>query len=301
MFCKPISLLLVTTFISFAADPEWKVGLAAVKITPDKPLMLAGYASRNHPFDKVETDLFAKALVLEDSHGYRAVMVTTDLVGLAADVANPICDRLREKIGLNREQIVLNSSHIHTGPSLDLSELRRGNFSEQDAKNTATYTRQLQDKIVEVVIRAASKLEPAKLSWGVGVAHFAMNRREFTPTGVILGVNPRGLVDRSVPVLRIDSPDGKLRAILFGYACHNTTLTQNDYMLCGDFAGFAQNLVEQRYGGVQAMFAIGCAGDANPYPRGSLDFSREHGNALGSEVCRVLETKLRPVRGPGAP
>src|SRR5438045_1021956 len=113
MFANSISFLLAATFSCLAANPEWKVGLATVKITPDKPLMLAGYASRNHPFDKVETDLFAKALVLEDNSGSRAVIVTTDLVGLAADVSNPICERLREKIGLNREQIVINSSHIH--------------------------------------------------------------------------------------------------------------------------------------------------------------------------------------------
>jgi hypothetical protein len=281
-----------------AADADWKAGLASIKISPDKPVMLAGYASRNHPFDRIETDIFAKALALEDTNGYRAVVITTDLVGLAARVSEPICERIEKKTGLKREQILINSSHIHTGPTLDLSELRRGSFSEQDAKNTAEYTRQLQDKLVEVAERALSQMQPARLSWSSGVAHFAMNRREFTTNGVILGVNARGPVDRSVPVLRIDSPDGKPRAVIFGYACHNTTLTQNDYMLCGDYAGYAQNFVEQRYGGVQAMFVIGCAGDANPYPRGNLEISREHGNALGTEVCRVMETKLRPIHGP---
>ena len=43
---------------------------------------------------------------------------------------------------------------------------------------------------------------------------------------------------------------------------------------------------------------LGCAGDANPYPRGTMALSRQHGETLGKEVCRVLETKLRPVRGP---
>ena len=43
---------------------------------------------------------------------------------------------------------------------------------------------------------------------------------------------------------------------------------------------------------------IGCAGDANPYPRGSLDLARAHGEALGKEVCRVLDMRLQPVHGP---
>ena len=67
-----------------------------------------------------------------------------------------------------------------------------------------------------------------------------MNRREFTEKGVILGVNPRGPVDRSVPVLRVTNPDGKVLAVLFGAACHNTTLGPKDYRISGDFAGFAQ-------------------------------------------------------------
>jgi hypothetical protein len=280
------------------AEPEWKVGLGRVKITPEKPVFLSGYAARNKPFEKVETDLYAKALVLQDREGNRAVLVTSDLLGFPAAVAEPICDRIRQKLGLARDVILLNSAHIHTGPLLSLDAGARGNQTAADAERTVEYTRQLQDKVVEVVVEAVGKLEPARLSWGGGVIHFVMNRREFTPGGVILGENPRGLADRSVPVLRIESPEGKLRAVLFGAACHNTTLTQNNYELCGDYAGFAQEYIQQRQPGVEALFLLGCAGDANPYPRGSMDLAREHGAALGKEVCRVLETKLRPVRGP---
>jgi hypothetical protein len=124
-----------------------------------------------------------------------------------------------------------------------------------------------------------------------------MNRREFTPRGVILGVNARGPADRSVPVLRIDGADGKPRAVLFGAATHNTTLTGNCYEVCGDYAGFAQTYVQEKNPGVQAMFILGCAGDSDPYPRGTMDIAREHGVTLGKEVCRVLQTKLQPIRG----
>jgi hypothetical protein len=160
------------------------------------------------------------------------------------------------------------------------------------------YTRQLQDKVVEVVVQAVGNLKPARLSWGGGVVHFVMNRREFTPNGVILGVNPRGLADRGVPVLRIDSPDGNLLAVLFGAAVHGTTLGQDNYEVCGDYAGFAQDYVQSKYPGTLALFMLGCAGDANPYPRGTMEMTRQHGRTLADEVGRVLETKLRPVTGP---
>jgi hypothetical protein len=281
-----------------AAEPEWKVGLAQVKITPERPVFLAGYASRNKPFEKVAADLYAKALALEDRDGHVAVLVTTDLIGLPAAIAEPVCKRIGEKTKLKREQILLSSSHTHTGPALGLDPKVRDGRADGDVQRTIDYTRQFQDKLVEVVVQALKKREPARLSWGSGVANFVMNRREFTSGGVILGVNARGPADRSVPVLRIDVADGKPRAVLFGAATHGTTLTQDCYELCGDYAGFAQVYVQEQLPKAQAMFMLGCAGDSNPYPRGTMELARKHGVTLGKEVCRVLETKLQPVRGP---
>ncbi len=282
-----------------AADPEWKVGLAQVKITPEQPVFLSGYASRNKPYEKVTADLYAKALALEDRAGQRAVLVTTDLIGLTTAIAEPICERLRDKCGLQREQILFNSAHIHTGPALSLDPTPRDKGATAgDAQRTVAYTKQLQDQLVQVVAQALEKREPANLSWGTGVAHFVMNRREFTPKGVILGVNARGPADRTVPVLRIDGADGKPRAILYGAGTHNTTLNQDCYEVCGDYAGFSQENLQKQYPGVQAMFMLGLAGDSNPYPRNTMAMARDHGAALATEVARVMNSKLRPVTGP---
>ena len=49
-----------------AGPPDWKVGLASVKITPTEPVRMSGYASRTQPSQGVALDLYAKALALED-------------------------------------------------------------------------------------------------------------------------------------------------------------------------------------------------------------------------------------------
>jgi hypothetical protein len=281
-----------------AAEPDWRVGLAQVKITPERPVPMSGYAGRTKLSEKVATDLYVKAMVVEDRDGNRGVIVTSDLLGFPAAVAEPICERIVKKTGLNREQILLNSSHTHSGPTVSLRVPAKDAAGAGEAERTVEYTRDLQDKVVEVVEKAAVKLEPARLSWGAGVADFVMNRREFTPNGVILGVNPRGLADRTVPVLRVDSADGNPLAVLFGAATHNTTLGPDNYQICGDYAGFAQAHVQEKFPGAQVMFALGCAGDSNPYPRGTMELARKHGEVLGAEVCRVLGGKLKPVGGP---
>src|SRR5205809_5827058 len=101
-----------------AAEIEWKAGLATVKITPEKPVPMAGYASRTKPFDKVEQDIYAKALALEDRRGYRAILMTTDLLGLPRAIAEPVCERIEQKTKLTRGQILLNSAHTHSAPVL---------------------------------------------------------------------------------------------------------------------------------------------------------------------------------------
>src|SRR5205807_1739688 len=109
---------------------------------------------------------------------------------------------------------------------------------------------------------------------------FAMNRREKTATGFKIGVNPAGPTDTSVPVLRVAGADGKLRAVVFGYACHNTTMTDKIMTLSGDYAGFAQAALEAEHPGATALFLTGCAGDANPEPRGTIELGQRHGREL---------------------
>jgi hypothetical protein len=220
------------------------------------------------------------------------------VIGYNAKVAAFICKRITEKTALERRQILLSPSHTHTGPVIGIPGATSYGLEGEDAKVVHRFAEKLAGHLAEIAAAALADLQPAKVSWGVGVTDIVMNRREATERGIRLGFNPRGYVDRSVPVLRIDSPDGKLRALVFGCACHNTTLTGRHYELAGDYAGFAQQHIEQQLPGVQAMFMIGCGGSANPHPRGTVEAAQQNGESLGGEVCRVAAEKLTPVRGP---
>jgi hypothetical protein len=285
------------------ADTGWRVGLARVKITPARPVVLLGYSNRKGPFESVAADIWAKAMALEDAAGNRAVIVTTDLVGIQAVIGEPVCKRIREQTGLDRSRILLNASHSHTGPLVSLDPRLGGNdghpaLSTADREQTVAYTRQLQDQLVDVVVRAVAKLEPARLAWGRGEVGFPFNRRTVLADRVIMRANPDAPVDRTVPVLRVDTPDGEVKAILFGCACHNTTLTDAHNLIAGDYAGFAQTHIEQQHPSAQAMFISGCGADANPHPRGTMEQAKIHGRVLGAEVCRVIERPLNVVVGP---
>jgi neutral ceramidase len=292
-----LPLVLLLAALPQAGPGPWRAGLATAKITPETPVVMAGYGGRLKPYQGVTLDVFAKALVLEDPRGSRVAIVTADLCDTPAALWDPVAAAIQKKTGLARERIVFGEAHNHSGPLVGPYPEELGGFAAEDIRNTIAWTKRLQERIVDLVALAAGRLEPARLSWGTGVSTFVLNRREATPKGVILGENPRGPADRSVPVLRVDAPEGTLRAALFGCACHNTTLGPNNTELSGDYAGFAQAFVQERHPGAQAMFLMGCGGDANPWPRGTMELAREHGATLGKEVCRILQSKLQPIAG----
>jgi hypothetical protein len=77
-------------------------------------------------------------------------------------------------------------------------------------------------------------------------------------------------------------------AIVFGYACHNTTLQDTFVQYHGDYAGVAQSVLEARHPGTTALFVAGCGADANPKPRGTIELVQAHGTALADAVDRAL-------------
>jgi neutral ceramidase len=275
-------------------EAPWKAGLAKALITPQDSLWMAGYSSRNKPAEGIAQELYGKALSLEDCSGERAVLVATDLIGFPHWLGQSIAMRAQAGYGLSRDRLLLTSSHTHGGPVLDRMLAVSYDMSRDQWLDAARYTRMLEDKIVSLIGEALQKLEPARLGFGHAQAHFGVNRRLKTDQGWTIGVNPDGPVDHDVPVLRIEGHDGETKAVVFGYACHNTAA--KDFMrFHGDYAGFAQAWLEKRYSRASALFIAGCGADINPHPRGTIELARKHGEELALAVDASLSIPLKAI------
>ncbi len=282
----------------------WKAAVVSAVITPEEPMWMAGYASRNKPSEGKIHDLNAKVLALQDQQGSRLVIVTVDLLGIPRATRDWLEEQVGQRYKLEPQALLLSASHTHSGPVVREAQYSiYGNtlygLSPEQIQQSNKYVENLQRKLLELIGQALDNLAPAKLGYTHGRAGFAMNRRLPSQTGYRNSPNPEGPVDHDVPVLRIDGADGKLRAVLFGYACHNTTLSGYEY--CGDYAGFAQQYLQEMHPGALAMFIAGCGADQNPYPRGgpqTLDYCMQHGRALANGVETALTVQARPVDGP---
>ena len=299
-FARYMCLVLLAglAWVSYGAAGEapWRAGVARREITPGGPIWMGGYASRNHPSEGVLQPLWAKALVLEDGRGTRAAIVTMDLIGIDRRLSEAVCQRAFQKTGIPRERIVLNCSHTHSGPVVaGVTPLVYGLDAQQQAAVTA-YAQTMADGLVAAIEAAAKDLRPGKVAFGEGQCSFAANRRAQRIQPQAGAAKPLAPVDHGVPVLVVRVENDALRAVLFGYACHNTTLAI--YQINGDYAGFAQAALEERHPGTTALFMIGCGADCNPHPRGQVELARQHGQSLAAAVDEVLRGAVQPLQGP---
>ena len=290
-----LCLLVLGSAAAFAA---MKAGVATVKITPQElPYFLSGYAARTKPAETVAQDLHAKALALEDTSGKRMVLVTIDLIGIPRDLRDEVAAGLRKSHRLDPQALILNCSHTHSGPAIRENLEIMFAFNEEHKEKTRRYREFLRKALTGVAGEALDRLQPASVSYGVGEADFAANRRVPWVRQAHPGLNAPAPVDHSVPILDVRKAGGKRIAVLFGYSCHNTTLTGEFLEFSGDYAGHAQAAIEKAYPGVTAMFLELCGGDQNPNPRSQKELAVQHGESLAEAVRAALAKPLTPVDG----
>lgn len=287
-------LWLIGFFVVFYASAEgWKAGTAKVVITPQEAVWQAGYASRTRPSEGKLHDLWAKALALQDENGKTCVLVTSDLLGFPKALSDRVRQQLYQQFGLTKAQIILNSSHSHSGPVLDDALRDIYPLDAHEEAKIARYSRRLEGQLIELVGSALKDLTPVSLYAENGVTRFQVNRRNNKEATLREQTELKGPNDYAVPVIKVATPDGTLKAVVFGYACHPTVLDLRQ--LSGDYPGFAQMELESKYPGATALFFQGAAGDQNPLPRRTVPLAQQYGRELAAAVIRVLDEPMRPL------
>jgi len=251
---------------------------------------MAGYGARTKPSEGVLSDLYVSALALEDESGRIAVIVSADTLGFTRPMVDEIAARCRTSYGIERDHLLLNASHTHSGPLT--GQLGRPNYMlpEPEAAVVRRYTAEFLDKVVGVVGASIRNLAPAKISFGQSLAGFAVNRRRAQ-----LSRGVPGPVDPDVPVLAVHGEDGSLRAVVAGYACHAAVLSGQ--RISAEWPGAFRDAMEKAHTGAVALFLNGCGADANPLPRGNEALVRTYGEILASAAEQVLAGRMQPVSG----
>jgi hypothetical protein len=275
---------------------NYKAGTASECITPDEPLWLAGYAARTAPARGRISDLYATALALEDDAGERFVVASMDSIAISPIVAEPVMEAARARHGLTRRQILLTATHTHYGPEFRPDKQVFFNIPAEYGAKLPAVAEKLAAALTHTIDAAVARLAPVRLFARQATAGFAHNRRRH---GVVAGKpSLDDVFDHDVPVLDCVDGGGNRKAIVFGYACHNTTIPLEDLRYSADWAGFAKERLERANHGAPALFIPGAGADQDAEPRGSVDVSRQHGQEIADAVQNALDSAGIEITGP---
>ncbi|UCD27877.1 MAG: neutral/alkaline non-lysosomal ceramidase N-terminal domain-containing protein [Planctomycetota bacterium] len=291
-------MLLVTDL--FADSTVYEVGAARMDITPDQSIRLAGYFARRQESDGIAQRLWAKAIAIGNHKSNSAILITVENCCVPASITEEVASRIENRAGLPRRRITICSTHTHTGPCLKgaLPIMFGEPIPEDHQARIDSYTKKLTDNLERVAMAALADSWPGKLAWNQGTVRFACNRRMIKDGKHIgFGKISSGPVDHALPMLCITDHRDKLRFIIANYACHCTSLGGDFNKICGDWAGYAQEYIENKHSDVIALITIGCGADADPQPRTGLEYAKQHGREVASEVNRLLKGKLKPITG----
>lgn len=274
-----------------------KVGIASADITPEGTVWMAGFAARKEPSKGVYKNLTATCVVF-DNGVTRLAIVALDL----CKIMEPQLEDLRvvaQEAGIPPQHVMINCSHTHYGPQIG-------------RKENEDYDALFKARTGPLFEAAVADLKPAVLDYTVGSCTMAINRRQLSAEGKVTAMRPepRKQIDPDVPILRVLSSEGEVRAVIFGYACHPTTVSALHYEIGTDYPGFARDWIAAAYPGCTPVFLQGCGGDIKPrYTQPSdsgygrfgyvlLDQLRivaELGHELGRAVVAALVVPPEPV------
>ena len=282
-------------------------GAAQVDVTPPPGCPMAGYYSQRGA-EGTHDPLFAKALVVEKD-GNRAALVSLDLISTTFGMVEESRKLIEQQTGIPGSHVMISATHSHTGPVLSDRKPRTDAFGG-NTKLATEFIRGLPAKIADAVKQADKGRKAARLLRGVGTEEgLAFNRRFHMKDGSVgwnAGkknpniVRPAGPTDPAVPVVLVETADGKEPiACYVNFAMHLDTVGGMYYS--ADYPYTVSKALSAAKGdGLVTVFTIGCAGDINHINVSSSAPQKGHGEAarigtrLAASVLRAFET-LEPV------
>jgi len=312
---------------------QLKAGLCVADVTPPPGVTMAGYSSRDHGAESVETPLSVTALVLE-GQGHFAAVALTDIIGATADLTTAVREQVGRETDIPPEAVNVCGSHTHWGPALNAS----GYLPEHLRKLVLPeYVDCLTRTISGALIAAWRERTEAFAGWGTGLADgISFNRRPVTTEGKVAmnltlppeqasaasreGLRLRdawrvgghkgprlsppleavqglraGVTDPYIPLLKLLLPDGSPLCGVISFACHPVVGGEdNFYAISPDYPHEARQAFEGVIG-APLGFALGCAGDQVPTWRGG-DSRVRVGRSLGAAAAREW-LNIRDCRG----
>ena len=269
----PAIVLLAFAAQSFGA--ELLVGTASTDITPKEPVAVSGQFGLRIS-KAVETPISANVIALESRQDGQsldlAIMVSCDVVVIPVDVLELVRQEVKKRLpDLDASKIFLSATHTHTAP-----ELRLGKWvlPKDGVMQVEEYRRFFGERVADAITKAWESRNPGSVTWGLGHAVVAHNRRAvyadgsarmYGKTNVPEFRGLEGYEDHDVGTLFFWNRSGKLVGVVVNVSCPAQEVESRS-AINADFWHPVREAIHERYGdGVCVLGWIGAAGDQSPH------------------------------------
>jgi hypothetical protein len=268
----------------------FRAGAAKVDITPSDPQWLMGYAARQST--GVHDRIYHRVLAMDDGTT-QFYLIASDLCLFSPSVYQEAAERVSKELGVPVTNIWWSVTHSHATPEVGPPGIYKTLLGRSDHEWNRAYAKLVEDAVVQGAKEAKSKLEPARLTMGTGIAFANINRRAKDVDGkVSLGLNPDGPTDRQIGVMRLERPDGKPIAVVANYAMHGTVMSGANLQISGDAPGVVAAYVEEKVG-APVLYVNGAAGNMAPiysvYPDPRSGHLSQFDVLLGDRILDALQ------------
>lgn len=275
-----ISKLLIDTQVGFAqATKVFRAGAATSVISPAIGTSINGNM-KDVLIKQIHDDTHARCIVLDDGKT-KLVLLTVDLCMIYREELDAAKKRAHDLTGIPVENMMMSATHTHSGGTA---------CSVFQSDPDQDYLKFLRVRIADAVVRANNNLVPARIGWAVGnEPSQVFNRRwKMKPGKPLMNpfgtedrvkmnpgmgnpdrLEPAGPVDPGLPVISIQSAEGRPIAILANYSLHYVGGTAPGEISADYFGMFAQRMEElleskeDRFPPFVAMLSNGTSGNIN--------------------------------------
>jgi len=273
---------------------EMKAGFAKVNINPPIGTRMTGFGSRDrdHGCEAIHDDIYVRALYLA-CEGQEVLIMGFDLLFFSRDEADRYKGAIGRKVDLAPSQILLNTSHTHTGPKV-------GTWLYEPPSDRF-YLQMLEDAITNAACHARDAAVEVTIQAGITWSALPMSRRVKLENGKVdrtLRPNPDGPVCGVLPICLLKASDGTPVCLLFSVSCHPSTIS--GFEISAEYPGVAIERLDAHLGKSCSLFLLGAGGDAKPsvinggerWRSGTWDDVTKAGTMVANEVIQALDVGL---------
>ena len=290
-----------------------RAGAFAADITPrQRPVRLIGNFGLTLA-DKANDPLHARALVLDDGRTQLAFVVV-DSCYVPRALYDAAKKRAAAATGIPAARMLMSATHTHSAPPSRVTPGSPSTFDSGSSPEEVAYVALLENQIVQAVVEAHKRLQPAQIGWGVRQEPEELNNRRWwmtpgtippdpygetgdkvrmnPPAGSKDLIKPAGPTDPGFSVVSIRTVGGQPLAVLANYSLHYVGGPPPNQVSADYFGEFARQVAARlapEGAGPEfvGILSNGTSGDVN-----NIDFRHPRPSQAPFERIRQVAGKL---------